>query len=262
MKGQQRMSVSVQFNGNKFLSSKEASRVFGYSSDYIARLARQEKITATRIGHQWFVEPTSLGKFLMESSEENSVRLKKLSDERKQERAVFNDISSTSSVLHQENFSQNSNAHSISIATVFAGLLLAFVPYISVPTYPSIQSHILSFTTSLKQTAFGLHQTLSLADLEETQVASVYTGIAPVEATAHDAVTYDSTQNQLNGLVVFPDSASASSTIKKIENSFSDKVEVKENPDDPLTGTIVPVFKNKRSSEEFRYVIVPVQSPP
>jgi len=273
---QQRMSVSVQFNGNKFLSSKEASRVFGYSSDYIARLARQHKIIATRIGHQWFVEPTSLGKFLVESSEETSTRLKKLSVERKLERANFQDTATLSHAPTLENslknVSQIKSAHLLSSAIVFAGFLIASIPYISIPSYSSLESRFQSANITLKQTAFGLHESISgskfaPAELGFSQTGAVYTGAVSASAASEDTMNgitapEDFSATRLNGLVVFPDTATASETIAKIEKSFSDKVIVKEDSNNPHAGTIVPVFKNQKPTEEYRYVIVPVEDPP
>lgn len=279
------MSVSVQFNGSTFLSSKEASRVFGYSSDYIARLARQEKITATRIGHQWFVEPTSLGKFLVDSSEETSSRLKKMSVERKLERSSFQETATVSVAQTFENsvqnISQNSHAHAVSAFAIFTGFLIACVPYISVPSNANFNQNFISFYSTLEQTAFGLHQGfnqgLSISEIGNSEASIVTGGIVAANANDNDVNEIaQHSQNshashgdesgyssgRLNGLVVFPDTLSASRTIEKIEKSFSDKVIVSEDKNNPHTGTIVPVFRDEKSSEEFRYVIVPVQDPP
>lgn len=46
------------------ITTKDAGELFGYSSDYLARLARSGKIEGKRIGHSWFVERESLSHFL------------------------------------------------------------------------------------------------------------------------------------------------------------------------------------------------------
>jgi hypothetical protein len=49
---------------NKLITTKDAGEIFGYSSDYLARLARSEKIIGKRIGHSWFIDKESLALFL------------------------------------------------------------------------------------------------------------------------------------------------------------------------------------------------------
>ncbi|MDP2651812.1 MAG: helix-turn-helix domain-containing protein, partial [bacterium] len=51
------------------ITTKDAGELSGYSSDYLARLARSGKIIGRRIGHSWFVERESLVHFL--SQQEN-----------------------------------------------------------------------------------------------------------------------------------------------------------------------------------------------
>jgi len=46
------------------ITTKEAGDHSGYSSDYLARLARSGKIDGKRIGHSWFIDKESLTKFL------------------------------------------------------------------------------------------------------------------------------------------------------------------------------------------------------
>ena len=46
------------------IPTKEAAELSGYTSDYLARLARSKKISARRVGHTWFVDSESLKSFL------------------------------------------------------------------------------------------------------------------------------------------------------------------------------------------------------
>ena len=46
------------------MTTKDAGELFGYSSDYLARLARSGKIEGKRIGHSWFINKESLTHFL------------------------------------------------------------------------------------------------------------------------------------------------------------------------------------------------------
>ena len=46
------------------ISTKDAGELSGYSSDYLARLARSGKINGKRIGHSWLIDKDSLARFL------------------------------------------------------------------------------------------------------------------------------------------------------------------------------------------------------
>jgi len=47
-----------------FISTKEASSLSGYASDYLSRLCRERKIKGTRIGRAWLIEKSSLEEFV------------------------------------------------------------------------------------------------------------------------------------------------------------------------------------------------------
>ncbi|MBU6388609.1 hypothetical protein KGQ72_01905, partial [Patescibacteria group bacterium] len=52
------------FLKENLITTKDASELSGYTSDYLARLARSGKIVGKRIGHSWFIERESLTHFL------------------------------------------------------------------------------------------------------------------------------------------------------------------------------------------------------
>ena len=54
------MSPSLFFDNKKYISAKEASRLTGYSKDYIGQLARGDKIDSRRIGRVWYVGEESI----------------------------------------------------------------------------------------------------------------------------------------------------------------------------------------------------------
>ena len=41
--------------GKKFITSKKAAMLFGYTQDYVGQLCRSEKVDARRIGRTWYV---------------------------------------------------------------------------------------------------------------------------------------------------------------------------------------------------------------
>src|SRR3989344_5753515 len=72
----------ISFNEKEFISTKEASELSGYGSDYIARLAKTRKLEGTRIGKSWFVRRSSLSAFLVAQKKHKEEISKKLSQAR------------------------------------------------------------------------------------------------------------------------------------------------------------------------------------
>lgn len=54
------MKHTVIFQGKKYISSKRASKVSDYSSDYIGQLCRAGKLDGKMFGHTWFITEESL----------------------------------------------------------------------------------------------------------------------------------------------------------------------------------------------------------
>ncbi|HEY4500330.1 MAG TPA: NYN domain-containing protein, partial [Candidatus Paceibacterota bacterium] len=68
------MSQPLYFDGKKFISSKRASEVGGYTQDYIGQLIRGKKIEARMVGRSWFVSEESLKTYQRILHPEISVR--------------------------------------------------------------------------------------------------------------------------------------------------------------------------------------------
>lgn len=60
--------------GKKYISSKRASKISDYSSDYIGQLCRSEKLDCKMVGHTWFVTEESLNDHKKKISSEEYVR--------------------------------------------------------------------------------------------------------------------------------------------------------------------------------------------
>lgn len=86
------MSTQVEINGDTFLPIKDAAKLVSYSKDYVARLAREQKIVATQIGRQWFIDTASLKNFAEVAGVEQTIRKQQLSLERKREQTVREEV--------------------------------------------------------------------------------------------------------------------------------------------------------------------------
>jgi|GEM_PF-3530772 len=145
------------------ITTKDAGELFGYSSDYLARLARSGKIAGRRIGHSWFVEKESLSHFLDQQGIHKVDYARALSREReieyKKHHSVIHNVEkklskpiSLSTLNIKENvlFSQFV-ALSVSFFVVAAGAYVAYAaPFAQLAT---------DITTITHETAFGFNAT-------------------------------------------------------------------------------------------------------
>jgi hypothetical protein len=80
------MSEHILINGKAYLPSTALSAEFGYTSDYIGKLAREEKILGIQIDRQWFIAPESLRMHLHKIATEKEIKKEALRAIRKKER--------------------------------------------------------------------------------------------------------------------------------------------------------------------------------
>ena len=71
--------------GENFIPAKEVAAEFGYTPDYVSKLAREGKIDGEKVGRIWFVEKSSFQSFLDHIEKEKELRRQQLSLERHKE---------------------------------------------------------------------------------------------------------------------------------------------------------------------------------
>ena len=128
------------FFEKNLIPTKEAAELSGYTSDYIARLARSGKISGHRIGHTWFVDTESLTQFLDQQEDRKIDYARALARAREVEyRAVNSTLSQVSRTLTKSfqvpeklsNIADSLRPHAFALSTAFvvviSGALLAHV---------------------------------------------------------------------------------------------------------------------------------------
>jgi len=83
------MDKKLIFNNRKYLSSGYAGKIFGYTNDYVARLARQKKVCGKMVGRTWYVEEESFKNFIQNNTAQKNQLHKKLSEKRADELKYF-----------------------------------------------------------------------------------------------------------------------------------------------------------------------------
>ena len=265
------MSSSIQFGGNDYLSSKEAGRISGYTNDYISRLAREEKIEATRVGTQWFVEPKSLDAFLQFAEKAREARKEMLRAERQKERTnfslgatpVFASAMSMPSPLSVRPFDfsvDQSTAHQTALLAVLSGVAVAVLLVLLPPTISGQNSaSFLSAVNRLGSFASveGLLPHFSMDAFGDLISSKLFGGLFVTTEIPKNAA--GSADSDLEGVVVMP-STTPEKTLQSVRNSFSDNVEVTLDKGG-RSGVITPVFK-EGVGNTYRFVMVPLAHPP
>lgn len=230
-------SDSVIVDRKNFISTKKASEISGYTCDYVGQLCRSGKLESTRVGNAWFVSEKSILNHCITIAQESSVIEKKpivvpiienkiaLVPEIKK-----NDIElvRNKTIDRVTDVSKVEEYHKTKTSSFSKNLILSFGI--------SLVAILIIFITMNSSKFFS----------QQSQSASVISSLI-------------NSPPSLNALAVAPSSGSVSQDEvikKKIQDSFSDEVIVK--PDNVgNSGIVTPVFK-KTNSQDFVYVMVPI----
>lgn len=117
------MTTTLEIDGKKFHTIKSVADKVSYSRDYITRLAREEKILATNVGRQWFVDLDSLNNYIETTAQETEVRKKILSEERKREQKISTATQKKKNIRAQKAKTLNVRATVTACAVLTVGLL-------------------------------------------------------------------------------------------------------------------------------------------
>jgi hypothetical protein len=281
------MSQSVAIHGVQYISAQAAASEFGYTADYVARLAREQKIASTRIGRQWFVEIQSLCTFIDQVQREKRQRSHMLRRSRRLELAAQNRAAAAASASLSANFPsltffthalRHASAHThryaprasallqtaaVTLTGVALGLTIYgadFSPASGTAARLALVSQESAAQLSARAaTASDALAAFSLGAFLDNVRLSFAWPFAEVDHLLADRAPEKPSAEKQQGLVVFPENGQTEDQIDSIKNSFSDDVNVTFDPDDPSTGVVTPVFRD-RTGDAYRFVLVPVRN--
>jgi len=252
------MSQSFSVNDKEYLPSNSLALSAGYTSDYIGKLAREEKILGTRIGRQWFIEPSSLELYLHKAKIEKEILKEELSSKRKIERAGHESNTVQQAAQPQASILALAQAVVILSCGLFVGGLswIASVEEISPSEF--VQGAYAN-SSSIVATIGGFWSGNTTALTPRLFVAATTDGIAQMNNEPLLA-----TNSVFTVLPLFPQrdtrfaqNATSSSVNESLpQHEFSDEVRV--ITDQTGTTYIQPVFKNQASGTA-RYILLPVK---
>ncbi|MFT5036442.1 MAG: hypothetical protein ACI9VM_000002 [Candidatus Azotimanducaceae bacterium] len=238
------------FEEKKYLIASDAAKLIGYSSDYVTRLAREEKIVAKQINRKWFIEIDSLKLFSLVGEAEKRVRKEKLREERISERAIMLREANEQVLGVHVQPSQVSALMQTAVLSLCLFVLgnLLWVSLESDLETSGILAGVSEIGSSFSDRIF---QTASFAFiLSQNDAPTPNTDLRVLNDTP-------SSDPQFQGIVVFENEDMSAQAIDAVRESFSDEVRIDFEGDD--TGVITPVFKD-REGDDYRFLLVPVNA--
>jgi len=79
------MDQEIFIAKNKYISSKRSAQLYGYTHDYLSRLAKNGLIKGQKFGRAWYLEEESLKNFLEDIKIEKGIQSEDKSDAFKRE---------------------------------------------------------------------------------------------------------------------------------------------------------------------------------
>jgi hypothetical protein len=217
------MSASIEINGLKLVPLKEAAKSFSYTRDYVARLAREEKIVASQLGRQWYIDLLSLKNFAHVAELEQKVRRKYLSEERKNEQVIKAQILSVRDNLRKKKLAHHNNAARVAVSVLLLGLFSGAGLYLAdglsdvslsnqVVAVPSPASDAdLSGFSVVEPKPFAIYQTQT--ENLNNEVFEVFEVVEPIKDSE-------------SGILLLAKGADANSEVLEVSDLFSDDVSI------------------------------------
>ncbi len=267
------MSTQVEINGEIFLPIKDAARQVSYSKDYVARLAREQKIVASQIGRQWFVDIISLKNFAEASDLESSVRKQQLSRERKREQTIKQEVKEVRKSRLAKTKTIKLQAQLISVFVLGFGLLTGAGIYTTTILFPSQTSSLARLGgvnpdyTLIKITpeeenlipASDVSSSLvqdqeSSFAVAEPQATTLFTTVSEYPIFTEESEVRSLSMENSEGIFLLARGGELKNEID-VENLFSDKVEVKF---DEGGHGVITYERSPNEFAEFPFVTLPV----
>jgi hypothetical protein len=253
------MSELGTLKEENYISASDAAKLIGYSSDYVTRLAREEKIVAKQVNRRWFIEIDSLKLFSLQVASEKRARKEDLREERLHERAST--LREANEVVLQSHMS-TSRVSALAQTSVLAVSLFLFVNIVWFSfeediSASNIVSGLSNIGSELSKNIFEpipefVTQTASFAFIQSDAELAVVSS-----DSLESGSQASSDQSAFQGIVVFENDQVTPKAVDAVRESFSDEVRIDFEGDD--TGVITPVFKD-REGDDYRFLLVPVNA--
>jgi excisionase family DNA binding protein len=252
------MTTVLEINGVSFLSIKEAARRASYSKDYVSRLAREEKIVATQVGRQWYVDPVSLKSFADIAKLEQEVRKQQLSVERRREQSIKRDVKTVRSSVVSKIKRRTARAGVAASFILFLGLSFGTASYIyagSSVIIKDVKADGLIALMSVEDTAVSPVKSEDKVSLSvpKAEPVAVYSTVVDRTQLKNSSEVLPLTNSEMSGIFLLNEDSHHMDE-EAVADIFSDDVEVRFTHE---TGGVVVYKTQSDEVREFPFVAVP-----
>ena len=258
------MSTQVEINGEIFLPLKDAAKQVSYSKDYVAKLAREQKIVATQIGRQWFVDTISLKNFAEISLLELSVRKQQLSRQRKSEQVVKQEVKEVKKLIKSKGKTIRLQAQLVAVFVLCFGLLAGAGIYTTTTFFPSQTSSLARLgavapsknilkNESVTETILNPSNQENNFEIAEPQATTLFTSVSQYPVFADEAETKALSLENSEGIFLLARRGDMSNK-EEVENLFSDEVTVRFTEQN---NGVISYERSEGEVAEFPFVSVP-----
>lgn len=252
------MSEVLKINGEQYVPSKVAAERVGYTGDYVARLAREEKVAASKVGKTWFVALRSVEDFCKYAEKEKQAKRHALSAQRKKDIKTSEKANGKTKSHHtvrgvQPHQEEKAITRGRSHALLETLAILMLGIFFGTSGYFVLKEDVLADvgemrTDSFEQLALTVYEMLT----PDSSPFAYERTVAGNEAPSDDSKAKADEQ---------PDAAVAVTPREQfanvVENSFSDDVDVEVDADAPNVATVFPVF-DERAQQGYEFVLLPI----
>ena len=246
---------TITLGETNLVPTREAAKHVSLTHDYIARLAREDKVVGLKVGRQWYVDLHSVERFVEVAETEKQVRADYLRQERQREQQVSQQ---GLGVIEKLQFSYRLNAMAQVSAVFMLGLLVGYMMYVvsQTTTPPRILADVFQAVTALRLNDTRMAGSTSVAVAPEATVTTEpreprRSTAAVVEDTF--ALGYQTTTLPDTPLVLLGESARENDAAY-LRSLFSDPVDVSFTEDG--RGVVTPQFADG-PGEPMEFLLVP-----
>jgi hypothetical protein len=237
------MSDSLSISGKSYIPAAKAGKQFGYTGEYMLMLAREGKIVGQKVGHRWYVEPSSIEAFFRNKNEVKKSRSEMIRKVRKAELAKHESM---------RRKKQHHAALIETLAILVIGLAIGTTGYLGTAAVQPA-AVVESDSSFFERLAVAFYSFFSPT---ETPVTRDTAEAQPAHVEEQSvSVTVGTTTT--TSIIIAPDEVFTATSIEAVEASLSDAVTVTPDPEREGTGIITPHFK-ENDGEEYRYLLVPI----
>ena len=250
------MSEQLEINGIPYVPVAQAAKQFGYTSDYLTKLAREKKISGSKIHRRWFVSVESIEEFLAHHENTNIKKSKELRTERKRLFAAAQTVRRSSDHMRRDLVDRKVHAAAQAAVVLVLGLSVGAGGHAVARDQAALLSSSGSGLQALEQMAVRFYEFITV----RRSVEEVRTVTHVVSQDEMQVEQQPSMADDTYGIYIdtHENKAQVRESAERIANSFSDDINVILDEHSSDQGVIVPQFKDGETGDPYAFVVVPI----